>query len=117
MPIAIILLYLLVVSTLSQEQLLYSFDFSGPQDWIVYNGSIANQWLSWMDCNAKDFDLCLRIRGNAYISRIIPTIGYHSIRIQFDIAEQGLETHEDDYCYVLYRSAIAPSWKTDYITT
>ena len=94
---------------LYKEKLIYSFDFSGSQDWSLVDGSNGISWGN--ACDDFNSGLCVEMsHGSYYISRIISTIGYHSIHIQFDVATNSLESGDNDECYVDYRSSVLSTW-------
>eukprot|EP01083_Nonionella_stella_P069792 186285_1 len=109
----------------AREELIYSCGFDTPQGWTEDEGSFdPNQhqydpivWyqggLDYYNCPRYSADpsvtnaYCVRLFNDASISRIISTVGYHSIRLKVDINPQHLETGE--VCYMRYRTA-----KTDW---
>ena len=65
------------------EEIIYTFDFNGPSDWIESTGGFIN-WVNATNdphCNALGGPYCLELTV-AEISRVIPTSNYHTIRIQ-----------------------------------
>ena len=110
----ILLVILRSMNTTSGQklELFYSFDFNSSSDWnLVLMGN--PKFTPSDNCNSKfSSPYCLTLHGDAYISRIIPTTGYHSIRVQFDIDTEGLDTGE--YCYVYYRSSSTSVWIDGY---
>ena len=73
------------ITTAQPEQEFYSFDFTEPNDWTVENNAFG---LTWdipggnSNCAIIGDGFCLHQEGANLIQRIIPTTGYHTIRIQ-----------------------------------
>eukprot|EP01083_Nonionella_stella_P126254 382047_1 len=101
--IHILIFYPLYTTNAQQEETIYSFGFEDPSDWSLDEGSFNSSlhtfnpitWYDWdgdyRNCprsNAGDGSLgavsCLRLFMDASISRIISTVGYHSIHLQID---------------------------------
>ena len=96
------ILSFLIVTSYSEEEF-YSWNFDNQSDWKIDNDGKGLEWVD--DCLGNDLEggPCVHIEGEAIISRVISTIGYHSIRIQIDIVESALD--EDDWCYIGYKSS------------
>eukprot|EP01083_Nonionella_stella_P123113 370762_1 len=99
------------------EELFYSFGFvqSSDSNWTENNGSSFNAavhdyapvfWRTNIACpRASSGDnTCIHLRYDAFITRIIPTTGYHSIRLQIDVYARDVEIGTDDWCIVQYRT-------------
>eukprot|EP01084_Bolivina_argentea_P243060 407546_1 len=106
---------LLYITNAQPEKRFYYFNFSSQADWFIEDHGITVDFVEsdtevyWPSCNDYLNGACLRMRGASIISRVISTIGYHSIRIQIAVREYGLES--GDYCYIQYRNKIAnTSW-------
>eukprot|EP01083_Nonionella_stella_P070370 188229_1 len=110
----------------SQEERIYLCGFDQAQgcirNWTIDTGSFNPdqhqydpiEWYNWngdySKCpryNASHPSLsdasCIRLFNDASISRIISTVGYHSIRWEIDLNPQGLE--EGEWCFVHYLTA------------
>eukprot|EP01084_Bolivina_argentea_P080102 145137_1 len=123
--IPILIFYPLYTTTnAQQEETIYFFSFEDPYDWSLDEGSFNSSlhtfkpitWYNWDgDCkncprsNAGDISLgsvsCLRLFMDSSISRIISTVGYHSIHLQIDVNPQSVEHPDDEWCFVAYRTA------------
>eukprot|EP01083_Nonionella_stella_P083631 231303_1 len=98
------------------EELFYSFNFEQPSDWTEHTGSWNSTadalWdpIAWhtakVDCprGSTVDQTCVHFRKDASLSRTIPTIGFHSIRLRIDAHAVDVETTDDEYCFVQYRT-------------
>eukprot|EP01083_Nonionella_stella_P316761 1150257_1 len=114
----LVLLILIVTHGITMNaqpaELFYSFDFvqSSDSNWTENNGSFnatvhTFNPVTWLTANADcplTNDSCVQLKRDAFISRTIPTTGYHSIRLQIDVHAVGVEIVKGDWCIVQYRT-------------
>eukprot|EP01083_Nonionella_stella_P056600 148939_1 len=123
----------LAVINAQQDESIYYFGFEELSDWTADVGSFDSSrhtfkpitWYNWdgdfKNCPryndgdvSQDAASCLRLFMDASISRIISTVGYHSIRLQIDVNPQSVEHPQDEWCFVQYRTATT-NWITSNI--
>ena len=105
---------LILITNLESAVLFYSWNFDTQSDWSIINEGRGVEWVT--DCFGNDLEggPCVHLEGNAVVSHLIPTTGYHSIRIQIDIVEDGLD--ENDWCYIGYRTSMTHWTDIDLVT-
>eukprot|EP01083_Nonionella_stella_P301821 1037643_1 len=95
------------ITNAQPEELFYSFNFGQRSDWIEESGSLYPIfWLTGhTSCpRGNTGGPCAHLKKDATLSRTIPTIGYHSIRLQIDARAVDVETISDEWCFVQYRT-------------
>ena len=105
----LVLLYFLLsfisITVAQSETLLYSWGFSSLSDWIIEETGKGIDFKT----TYCETEICLNLEGQAIVRRIIPTTGYHSIRIRIDVREVALEQFE--YCKAGYTTDLTSAWE------
>eukprot|EP01083_Nonionella_stella_P090235 252099_1 len=112
----------IIVVKCQQSERFYFFGFDEqPSDWIENNGTLylldsalhdPIKWVLSSSCPryAMGFrgeptdKLCVHVFADSDISRVISTVGYHTIQLKIDVNPWGLE-NRNERCYIQYRTA------------
>eukprot|EP01083_Nonionella_stella_P014504 40717_1 len=97
-----------------QPERFYFFGFDDGEsissDWVVHNdvyplGSpLCPRWKAGLQLSGdKSCVATSGTHGNAYLSRVISTVGYHSIHLKIDV--NPLKVENNEWCYIQYRTA------------
>eukprot|EP01084_Bolivina_argentea_P215840 366532_1 len=93
-----------IIGNAQPPEMIYSFNFTNLSDWTTENVGNGISVQTAQDCESAigNSGPCFLLEGAALISRIIPTTGYHTIRIIIDAVEYGLD--DSEWCYLQYET-------------